>query len=302
MAAGEDDHVATYKAVDREHNHHAADKPRRGCVRFVAISDTHGKHGALGLLPLGDVLVHAGDFTERGDLAEVDAFCEWLSQQPHARKVVIAGNHDLTLHGGAYEQACRDWGVTIDGRERERCVAARARLKAVPGLEYLCCSGTEVEGVRLWGAPWVPTCGGVFTKPPAALAAVWQQIPDDVDVLLTHGPPRGHLDLAVPRGFGMGRKHAGCEHLLHAVMQRVRPAFHVFGHIHEGYGTKTDGATTFINAASCTVRGQCTQPPIVFDVPARHPTREPVEAGATPAQCCCFACLRELDEADPAKT
>lgn len=280
---------------------------RRGCIRFVTISDTHSKHVNLEL-PFGDVLLHTGDFTEQGDPAEVDAFCQWMVEQPHARKIVIAGNHDLTLHGERYEQACIDWGVPRDGCEAERCTQVRAKLAAVPGLEYLCCGATDVQGVKVWGAPWVPSCGGVFTKPRGpALAQVWAQIPTDVDVLLTHGPPRGHGDLCKPRKLGMGWKHVGCTDLYEAVTQRVRPAFHVFGHIHEGYGTTTDGTTTFINAASCTARGQCTQPPVVFDVPlpllvdqhpaGQQPEREPTMTGAAmPAQCCCFTCLQELGE------
>ena len=89
----------------------------------------------------------------------------------------------------------------------------------------------------------------------------------------------------------------GCVALARALASGKEPRYHVFGHIHEGYGVSTDGTTTFINAACCTVRGQCTQPPMVFDVPIRQPTREPVETSAflLPAQtCCCFTCLQEL--------
>lgn len=274
------------------------DQPCGGCVRFVAISDTHGKHASL-RLPPGDVLVHTGDFTENGDADQIDSFCKWLSEQPHGRKILIAGNHDLTLHGASYERACRDWGVPVDGCEAERCAAARARIAAVPDLEYLCCSGTEVEGIAIWGAPWVPVCGGVFTRERGQpLREVWDQIPAAVDVLLTHGPPRGHGDLCVPRGLGMGRKHAGCTELLEAVTQRVRPAYHVFGHIHEGHGTTTDGTTTFVNASSCTARGQCVQPPIVFDVPVRAKATAGDDGSRIrrPARCCCFTCLQELDD------
>ena len=91
-----------------------------------------------------------------------------------------------------------------------------------------------------------------------------------------------------------------CEELLTAVTQRVRPAFHAFGHIHEGYGITTDGTTTFINAACCTHRGHCTQPPIVFDVPKRTGGSAEDEGGtmtgAAPWRpCCCWTCLQELD-------
>ena len=120
--------------------------------------------------------------------------------------------------------------------------------------------------------------------------AKWRQIPTGTDVVVTHGPPLGHGDLC---SSGL---RAGCLDLLDELQGRVKPAFHVFGHIHEGYGTTTDGTTTFINAASCTVRGQCTQPPMVFDVPKRQPMCEAAERGTVPAQCCCFTCLQELRE------
>ena len=90
------------------------------------------------------------------------------------------------------------------------------------------------------------------------LREVWAQIPTDVDVLLTHGPPRGHGDLCFPTRLGMGRKHVGCDELLTAVTTRVKPQFHVFGHIHEGYGVTTDGVTTFVCAPCCTRRAATT--------------------------------------------
>ena len=77
------------------------------CV-FVCVSDTHNLHGALPPLPQGDVLLHAGDFTMRGEPEEVQRFAEWWHAQPHPQKVVIAGNHDFCLEveaGGHDPQA-----------------------------------------------------------------------------------------------------------------------------------------------------------------------------------------------------
>ena len=74
--------------------------PRKaGHVRFVCISDTHNQHGApaLAQLPPGDVLVCTGDFTSRGTFQEVESFCRWFGAQPHPRKLLIAGNHDVAL-------------------------------------------------------------------------------------------------------------------------------------------------------------------------------------------------------------
>jgi len=67
-----------------------------GTVRFVCVSDTHSA-APRQPLPAGDCLIHAGDFTDTGRPQELEAFCAWLRAQPHARKIVVAGNHDLTL-------------------------------------------------------------------------------------------------------------------------------------------------------------------------------------------------------------
>ena len=87
---------------------------------------------------------------------------------------------------------------------------------------------------------------------------------DDTDVLLTHGPPLGHGDLC---SSGL---RAGCLDLLDELQGRVKPAYHVFGHIHEGAGATTDGTTTYVNASTCTLRYKATNPPLVFDVTARE--------------------------------
>ncbi|ROL44048.1 Metallophosphoesterase MPPED2 [Anabarilius grahami] len=79
---------------------------------------------------------------------------------------------------------------------------------------------------------------------------------------MTHGPPLGFRDW-VPKEL----QRVGCVELLNTVQRRVRPKLHVFGGIHEGYGIMTDGYTTFINASTCTVSFQPTNPPIVFDLP-----------------------------------
>jgi Icc-related predicted phosphoesterase len=103
----------------------------------------------------------------------------------------------------------------------------------------------------------------------APLAARWAAIPDDLDLLVTHGPPYGHGDQAVPLGGVEGARRAvGCAELLQAV-RRARPRVHVFGHIHEGHGvTLSDEArgTRFVNAATCTVDYRPTNRPVVVDL------------------------------------
>ena len=234
-------------------------------VRFVCISDTHCRHAEL-VLPAGDVLIHCGDFSQTGRLTEIRAFCDWLAAQPHPRKIVIAGNHDLTLHAASYERTSTSWGVESGMADRHaECAEACRLISSIPGCEYLCDSGTVVEGVRVWGSPWQPVYAGAFNlQRGSQLREKWALIPAETDVLLTHGPPLGHGDLTSTR------KRAGCGDLLEEVTQRVRPLVHCFGHIHEGYGVTTDGTSTFVNASSCTRRCAVGQEALVFDLPLRR--------------------------------
>lgn len=206
--------------------------------RLVIISDTHGMHRQVEV-PNGDILVHAGDLCGHGRVAEVVDFASWLAELPHAHKVIIAGNHD--------------WCFERTPDEAEH---------ALSGCHYLFDSGVELMGLNFWGSPWQPWfLDWAFNlqrgKP---LRQKWELIPDSTDVLVTHGPPHGILDLTHPR-----REHVGCAQLLAAIL-RVKPAVHAFGHIHEGYGQHREHGVFFANASSCTLRYAPTNPPVVLDV------------------------------------
>lgn len=208
-------------------------------MRLVCISDTHAFHHKLAV-PDGDVLVHAGDLTDWGDLGDVEALDQWIRKLPHRHKLVIAGNHDF-----AFERKPKE---------------ARALLKSCTYLED---SGVTVNGVRFWGSPWQPRfCDLAFNLDRGpAIRAKWDLIPAGTDVLVTHGPPLGHGD-TTSRG-----EPAGCRDLLE-VVGKIRPKLHVFGHIHEGYGTTRDTHTTFVNAASCDLNYRPVNAPVVFDLQA----------------------------------
>ena len=158
-------------------------------VRLVILSDTHGLHEAIGKVPDGDVVIHAGDMTGRGTLEELPEFLDWFQALPHPSKLLIAGNHD--------------WAF-----ERQ---SARAEALVPPGVTYLRDSGLSVGGVKFWGSPWQPWFydWAFNLHRGAEIAAKWALIPDDVHVLITHGPPHGVLDV-VDRPAG---KHVGCEAL-----------------------------------------------------------------------------------------
>jgi len=185
-----------------------------GTVRFVCVSDTHGS-SPLRSVPDGDVLLHAGDWSQLGGLSEVSKFCSWIKAQPHKRKIVIAGNHDLLMDRGNLDELARRFGLVrgeIPEGELERMhLAAKELLDSA--CEYLCDSGTEVEGIQIWGSPWQPWfCDWAFNLPRGKPCRdKWKLIPTETDVLITHGPALGHGDLC------SSHQRAGCLDLLDEV-------------------------------------------------------------------------------------
>lgn len=243
-------------------------------IRFVCISDTHGKiEGSKLHMPPGDVLLHAGDFTQKGHMNEIQKFNSYLGALPYKVKVVIAGNHDLTFDDSITEASLRTFGVqksTVESYLSERGLKSVKQM--LTSAIYLEDSLVTVCGIKIYGAPWQPVfCDWGFNLNRGEdILKKWQTIPADLDILMTHGPPVGHGDLTG------GNNNVGCVELLNTVQKRVKPKFHVFGHIHEGYGVTSDGYTTFINASTCTRRYLPTNAPIVFDfiIPEGHSKEE----------------------------
>lgn len=243
-------------------------------IRFVCISDTHGKiEGSKLHMPPGDVLLHAGDFTQKGHMNEIQKFNSYLGALPYKVKVVIAGNHDLTFDDNITEASLRTFGVqksTVESYLSERGLKSVKQM--LTSAIYLEDSLVIVCGIKIYGAPWQPVfCDWGFNLNRGEdILKKWQTIPADLDILMTHGPPVGHGDLTG------GNNNVGCVELLNTVQKRVKPKFHVFGHIHEGYGVTSDGYTTFINASTCTRRYLPTNAPIVFDfiIPEGHSKEE----------------------------
>mmetsp|Transcript_16309 Transcript_16309/g.19556 ORF Transcript_16309/g.19556 Transcript_16309/m.19556 type:complete len:272 (-) Transcript_16309:501-1316(-) len=248
--------IKNKKVVEKKEYDVPLNKPE-GAVRFVCISDTHSRKLEPAQIPLGDVLIHAGDFTQVGKPGEVESFSEFLGSLPHEEKVVIAGNHDLAFDTNNYERLKRDFAKFL-GKNPPSSEEVKSKLK---NCIYLQDSAVRVKGVMIYGSPWQPWFHdwGFNLERGPQIKGVWDQIPEGIDILITHGPPLGHGDLCFPSNC-----RAGCFDLLEAI-ERIRPRYHVFGHIHEGYGVTTDGVTDFINASTCDIQYKATQPPIVFD-------------------------------------
>lgn len=213
-------------------------------MKIVFISDTHAQHQNLQLpkLDLKDsestMLIHTGDISTMGRESEVKDFLEWFEKQDYTYKIFIAGNHDFLF-------------------ERNPSLAESFIPK---NCIYLNNSSVEIEGIKIWGSPitprffdWAFNCdrGEKIRK-------YWEQIPNDTDIVLTHGPAYGILDQT---------KHGllvGCEELI-KIIEKIKPKIHAFGHIHEAYGKVNNVDTTFINASVLDIRYQLVNEPFLID-------------------------------------
>lgn len=208
-------------------------------MKFVAISDTHCRHRSL-RLPKGDVLLHAGDVGYRSNRHEIIDFLDWFSKQPFTYKIFIAGNHDFFFE-----------------KEKE------AELKSMlpEHVYYLKDEAVCINGINIWGSPYTPWFfRWAFNKRRGeSLRNHWKLIPENTDVVLTHGPVYGILDTVV------NDQHAGDVDLLRRVLE-VKPKVHVCGHIHEGYGTVRRHGIQFINASVLNEAYELVNKPIVFTV------------------------------------
>lgn len=209
--------------------------------KIVLISDTHNLHSKI-TIPECDILIHAGDATGRGTLQEVSSFLYWLSQQPAKHKVAIAGNHDWLFDRDPF--------------------MARNLLSQYSDIIMLNDELKEVMGLKIYGSPVTPRFfDWAFNADEDDLYETWSKIPDGIDILVTHGPPKGVLDIT------QDGDSVGCPILAAEIMYRIKPKYHIFGHIHEGYGQQKIEGITYINASTCNRKYQPVNPPIILDIP-----------------------------------
>jgi Icc-related predicted phosphoesterase len=209
-------------------------------LKFVVIADSHGRHHHI-KVPVGDVLIHAGDFTYRGKRSEVEDFLEWFQQQTHTHKIFIAGNHEFFF-------------------ENEKPVTIEKILP--PGIIYLNDSGTMIENFHIWGSPITPKFyNWAFNRTRGEeIKKHWEKIPLNTDILITHGPPKGILDQV------QNEQNVGCRDLLEKI-KTLNLKIHVFGHIHEAYGTTKSMGIRFFNASVMNDQYELVNRPIVFEYP-----------------------------------
>lgn len=233
-----------------------------GFLRLVCLSDTHTMHAIYTdenppRIPSGDVFIHAGDFSYEGVPQQVESFAKWLKQLPFEHKVVIAGNHDITFDTENYPFLWQRFG-----HEKEHDSMGLKQL-VKESCTYLENSEANIKGVRIWGSPWTPTFHdwGFNADRGPMIKRIWDQIPEGVDIVLSHGPPLGRQDECFDGQL------VGCADLLEACQKRVKPRLMIFGHIHEGRGASFDGQTVYVNASSVNLMYRPVFEPVVIDLP-----------------------------------
>jgi Icc-related predicted phosphoesterase len=212
-------------------------------MKIIAISDTHCRLNQV-KIPDGDILIHAGDLTFRGTVPEIAKELKILKEKTeHFQKVIVTcGNHDWLgeTNPELMKQMCED-----------------------KGFVYLCDSAITVDGTKIYGSPFQPEfCDWAFNLPRGLpLQEKWGLIPEDTNVLVTHGPPYCILDLC-PDG-----RHVGCMHLRQRIEQLKLLKYHIFGHIHCGYGKFHKDGVSYRNVSVCTEEYLPTNEPTIINIP-----------------------------------
>ena len=221
-------------------------------TRLVLLSDTHGFMSKI-KVPDGDILLHSGDICyHKGTPQEVEKEFKLIGKLPHKYKVVIAGNHDFPIQD-------------IPGFAKQ--------VALENGIIYLENSSVELEFLNIYGSPWTPwffSWAFNFEEQNIEQAQrCWANIPDNTNVLITHGPPRKILDRTPDHYEHLGR-NVGCGQLFSKTIKLPNLLLHSFGHIHCSYGYENFEKTLYVNASICTEQYRPTNPAYVVDIDTVH--------------------------------
>lgn len=204
-------------------------------MKITFISDTHTQHNKIELSG-GDILIFSGDFMSSGHrVYEAQGFLNWFSEQPYKYKIFIAGNHDKYC-----ENNPELFETLVDAHVDKNVIYLRDEM-------------IEIEGLKIYGTPWQPYfCNWAFNiSEPDRLISLYQNIPEDLDILITHCPPYDILDKS--HDYRNGEDPLGSKELETVLSQmgEHRPKIHCFGHIHGDGGNMLLKDTCYINASVC---------------------------------------------------
>jgi Icc-related predicted phosphoesterase len=211
-------------------------------LKIVAISDTHNRHSKL-VIPECDILIHAGDWTGMGRESEVRNFAKWINKQTQAKHtVLIPGNHELEFENNL--PASLLWFK-----------------EEAPNAHLLINEQVTIEGIKIYGSPITPFfCDWAWNKWPHEIGPYWEAIPDDTQILITHGPPHDILDKTTYADGVWRADRLGCYALGHRIRKLKDLDLHFFGHIHASNGEKHVDGVSHYNCCICDEQYNPTQP------------------------------------------
>jgi Icc-related predicted phosphoesterase len=206
-------------------------------------SDSHAYHDLLVIPEDVDIVIFSGDCSNPKDPysnePEVRDFIDWYKNLPIKYKIFVPGNHDTSIERGL--------------------VTSKDFTDA--GIIYLENDYIDIDGIKIFGSPYTPTfgTGWAWNKSRNNLDQYWSKISEDVDILITHGPPKSILDASMHRDHFL--EFCGCNSLKKHVLGRIKPKLHLFGHIHNSEDAINAGVlklsayeTTFSNGSVVTDR------------------------------------------------
>jgi len=245
--------LKSIKVVSLEIDSTVAPWPRSGVVRVVLISDTHNSHRKLNMPP-GDILIHAGDFTNRGALTEIQEFDAWLGELPYQHKIVVPGNQDTAMDPAMWDLN-KDPATDLATND-EKNPAHFNQNGLIKNAKVLINESVVMKGITIFGSPYTLDPFGLDwwsykANNESVLEAMMTMPTHGVDIVVTHSPPHGVGDLTV------NETSAGSKAILRKVLA-TNPTLHVFGQIHEAAGAYVSDkgssqgkiTTTFVNASS----------------------------------------------------
>ena len=207
---------------------------------ILFVSDTHGKHELINIPDNIDCIIHCGDESNSiepiKNLQESLNFFDWFKSLDIRHKIFVPGNHSIAIE--------------------KRLI----KPDDFPEINFLIHEQMELFGLKIFGSPYTPRFGKwSYMIRREVINRYWEQIPENIDILITHGPPKGILDLTInPDGKYF---QCGCNALKKRV-EKINPMIHCFGHIHDepniknfGIYCKNPDQTKYANC-SCVINNQ----------------------------------------------
>lgn len=186
-------------------------------MKIWHISDTHTLHRDLDIdMPSADWVIHSGDCCDNHDILinkiQWSEFSKWFVSLPQRVKILVGGNHDLYIAGN--QKVIKKWAQENN-------------------IIYLLDQSVVIDGYTVFGSPFTPTYGNewAFNSDRNSIRKHWKLIPDNTDILVTHGPPKGILDLSEDKKHYL--EQCGDRALWTRMQDLKNLKLHCFGHIHD---------------------------------------------------------------------